>query len=234
MKTLAGNTAIIVDVHPLWLDAMSRLLDRVSVEVVARSTDPAEVIGLVTDHRPDVLVVGLGAGPADPELLEAIPEIRRLNPDVKVVMLAPTCDPRAIDSALSMGVSAYCMKSAEPDDLMAAIRQSFEQSIFLAASRGVKTNGVETAEATRQVRRIGGLTKRETEILRLVAEGYSNSQVAEALWVTEQTVKFHLSNIYKKLNVANRTEASRWAQLHGLLAAGATDLPPSELAPAVA
>ena len=63
------------------------------------------------------------------------------------------------------------------------------------------------------------LTRRELEILQLVAEGFSNSQLAKMLWVTEQTVKFHLSNIYRKLDVANRTEASRWAQLNGLLSA---------------
>jgi DNA-binding CsgD family transcriptional regulator len=61
------------------------------------------------------------------------------------------------------------------------------------------------------------LTRREVEILRLVAEGLSNAELARMLWVTEQTVKFHLSNIYRKLNVSNRTEASRWAQLNGLL-----------------
>jgi DNA-binding CsgD family transcriptional regulator len=61
------------------------------------------------------------------------------------------------------------------------------------------------------------LTRRELEILRLVADGHSNGQLAQMLWVTEQTVKFHLSNIYRKLHVANRTEASRWAQLNGLL-----------------
>ena len=62
------------------------------------------------------------------------------------------------------------------------------------------------------------LTKRELEILQLVAEGYSNSQLARMLWVTEQTVKFHLSNIYRKLGVANRTEASRQAHLHNWVA----------------
>src|SRR5205807_6268420 len=61
------------------------------------------------------------------------------------------------------------------------------------------------------------LTRREREILALVAEGHSNRDLARMLWVTEQTVKFHLSNIYRKLDVANRTEASRWAQLHDLL-----------------
>jgi DNA-binding CsgD family transcriptional regulator len=61
------------------------------------------------------------------------------------------------------------------------------------------------------------LTRRELEILRLMSEGLSNAELARMLWVTEQTVKFHLSNIYRKLGVANRTEASRWAQLNGLL-----------------
>ena len=63
------------------------------------------------------------------------------------------------------------------------------------------------------------LTRRELEILRLVAEGHSNAALAKMLWVTEQTVKFHLSNIYRKLDVSNRTEASRWAQLNDLLPA---------------
>jgi DNA-binding CsgD family transcriptional regulator len=66
------------------------------------------------------------------------------------------------------------------------------------------------------------LTRRELEILRLVAEGDSNAELARMLWVTEQTVKFHLSNIYRKLDVSNRTEASRWAQVHGLLEARPT------------
>ncbi len=65
------------------------------------------------------------------------------------------------------------------------------------------------------------LTRRELEILQFVAEGHSNTQLAKMLWVTEQTVKFHLSNVYRKLHVANRTEASRWAQLNGLLSSPA-------------
>ena len=78
------------------------------------------------------------------------------------------------------------------------------------------------------------LTKRELEILQLVAEGHSNSQLARMLWVTEQTVKFHLSNIYRKLDVGNRTEASRWAQLNGLLANPREEEAASDLTPAAA
>jgi len=225
MKKLAGRTAVIADRHPLWLEGMGRLLDGVGVDVVATTTSPEEMIELVRESGPDVLVLGLGAGPADAAMLEAVRELRRLVPETKVVILAPSPDSRAIKAAFSMGVSAYCMKSAEPDDLMAAIRQSFEQSIFLGSSRTVTPAADPVAYKRNGAGDAPDLTKREIEILRLVAEGYSNSQAAERLWVTEQTVKFHLSNVYKKLNVANRTEASRWAQVHGLLPAGVVAVP---------
>jgi len=103
------------------------------------------------------------------------------------------------------------LKTAHPDDLTSAIRQAFEHSIYLA---GVRPTAAPPAP---QLDDSPGLTRRELEILQLVAEGHSNAELARMLWVTEQTVKFHLSNIYRKLDVANRTEASRWAQLHGLL-----------------
>jgi NarL family two-component system response regulator LiaR len=184
--------------------------------VAASSTEAADVLELVAAQNPDVLVVGLGTGPGDTGLLDAVQSVRRAHPRVKVVMLAPALDHHAIEAAFSMGVSAYCMKSAQPDDLMVAIRQSFERSIFLDAPWGsAQAAGVDHGWASGD--ETPHLTKREIEILRLVAEGHSNVQIAQRLWVTDQTVKFHLSNIYRKLNVANRTEASRWAQLHRLL-----------------
>jgi DNA-binding NarL/FixJ family response regulator len=99
------------------------------------------------------------------------------------------------------------------------VRQAFEHSVFFpgtAATSPVAT--APTSGATDE------LTKRELEILCLVAEGHTNAHMARTLWVTEQTVKFHLSNIYRKLGVANRTEAGRWAQLHGLLSLEHRDL----------
>src|SRR6185436_5509837 len=94
---------------------------------------------------------------------------------------------------------------------------AFEHSVFVRTP--TVTEGMGTAVVAKPVASdvVAALTKRELEILQLVAEGHSNSQLARILWVTEQTVKFHLSNIYRKLDVANRTGASRWAQVHGLL-----------------
>jgi DNA-binding NarL/FixJ family response regulator len=124
-------------------------------------------------------------------------------------------DTEHIDAALAAGAIAYVLKTAHPDDFAAAIRQSFEHSVFKAGTHAPPPH-TETAEFGGDTR---GLTRRELEILRLVAEGHSNAQLAKMLWVTEQTVKFHLSNIYRKLDVSNRTEASRWAQVQGLLPA---------------
>jgi DNA-binding NarL/FixJ family response regulator len=109
----------------------------------------------------------------------------------------------------------FCAKWAQPDDLAVAVRQAFEHSIYFATNG--EHGGASTSETTSPEDSAVSLTKREIEILRLAAEGHSNSQLARMLWVTEQTVKFHLSNIYRKLDVSNRTEASRWAQRHGML-----------------
>jgi DNA-binding NarL/FixJ family response regulator len=107
------------------------------------------------------------------------------------------------------------LRTAQPEDLAFAVRQALQRSVYLV-DEGQQWSSSPPAPAT-VVPAAHGLTRRELEILRLVADGSSNGQLAKKLWVTEQTVKFHLSNIYRKLDVANRTEASRWAQLNGLL-----------------
>jgi DNA-binding NarL/FixJ family response regulator len=210
----ARRAVVVLDEHPLWLDAMEGLLDRMGLDVVGKTTGPGAALALVGEHQPDVFVASLN--PSDSELdgLSCVRRVRTEHPDVIVVVLASTDDQDQIDAAFSAGAAVYCVKTAQPQDLVAAIRQSFEHSIYFAGAPRTP----EQPTAPRRQPDTADLTKRELEILTLVAEGHSNSQLAQMLWVTEQTVKFHLSNIYRKLNVANRTEASRWAQLHGLLA----------------
>jgi two-component system response regulator DevR len=206
------RTAVVLDEQPLWLEAMEQLLSRVGVSIVGKTTQPTEALELVDEHRPDILLADFGVSEGDLDSVACVRKAQELHPALKTVVLSATDQPQQIESAFAAGASVYCVKTAAKDDLMAGIRQAFEASIYLAHSV--------TTPATRES--VGALetpelTRRELEILRLVAEGHSNSQLARMLWVTEQTVKFHLSNIYRKLNVANRTEASRWAQLRGLL-----------------
>ena len=206
------TTAVLLDPYPLWLDAVEQALSRNDVIVVGRTTDPNEALTLVEDLQPSVFVSEPGSGD-----LGVIREACERAPDVKAIVLSSASDPAHIDAAFAAGAVAYVLKTAHQDDIRVAIRQAFEHSVFVRTPTVAESAGTTAIAKPVASDVVAALTKRELEILRLVAEGHSNSQLARILWVTEQTVKFHLSNIYRKLDVANRTEASRWAQLHGLL-----------------
>jgi DNA-binding NarL/FixJ family response regulator len=217
MNRLTLRTAVIVDEHPLWLDAVEALLDRLEVKVVGRTTDGSAAADLVTKLSPDMFLAELRAIEHDRDAgARVIGCVRAAEPGVKVIVLADTDD--AVTRAFGAGVDVFCTKRAQPDDLLVAVHQVFHPSIYFAASAPPLTVfDVDATAVSEAEDQSVALTKREIEILRLVAEGHSNAALARMLWVTEQTVKFHLSNVYRKLGVANRTEASRWAQQRGLL-----------------
>jgi DNA-binding NarL/FixJ family response regulator len=206
------QSGVICDSHPMWLDAVEQVLRQIGVNVVGKTTSTSEALSLVEKHQPDLLITELESG--DMSGLVLIERARAAAPAVRPIVLSMHAESQVIDSALTAGAVAYVVKTAHPEDLASAVRQAFSHSVYLAGRREVAvapaTNGNSLDEHP-------DLTRRELEILRIVAEGHSNAELARMLWVTEQTVKFHLSNIYRKLDVANRTEASRWAQVNGLL-----------------
>ncbi len=209
----ANRSAVLLDRQPLWLEAVDRVLDRIEVNVVGKATAPKAALELVQRHRPDIFVTGIEMDEGEMDGITCIRHARDLAPALRAVVLSSHTSTEYIDKALDAGAVAYVMKSAHPDDLASAIRQAFEHSVYFAGSRPA-ANWPRPVDAE-----VLDLTRREREILQLVAEGHSNAKLAKMLWVTEQTVKFHLSNVYRKLNVSNRTEAARWAQLNGLLQA---------------
>ena len=191
--------AALLDPAPIWLDAVEFVLQNAGVEVVGKTTFGSDVARLVADLRPDLLVLELDPLPGEPDGLEVLRRARSLAPPLRAIVLTGHDDTVHIDAALAAGAAAYVLKTAHPADVASAVREAFGR----AAPR--RSNP-------------GGLTRRELQILKLVANGQPNATVARKLWVTEQTVKFHLSNIYRKLGVANRTEAGRWAALNGVFA----------------
>jgi DNA-binding NarL/FixJ family response regulator len=209
--SLERRTAILVDQHPLWMDTVEQVVRRAGVEVLAKITSAAVAHERLEELRPDLLVTGIKMSDGEIDGLTLLRLATERDPAMKAIVLSMYDDAGHIDAAFEAGAHAYVLKTAHPDDLTSAVRQAFQHSIFFAGSRRTP------AAAPAPLDEAPGLTRRELEILQLVAEGHSNAQLARMLWVTEQTVKFHLSNIYRKLDVANRTEASRWAQLHGLL-----------------
>jgi DNA-binding NarL/FixJ family response regulator len=208
------QSGVICDSYPMWLDAVEQVLGRIAIRVVGKTTSASEALSMVEAHRPDLLITEVDGIAGDLSGLVLIERARAAVPTLHPIVLSKHADARFIDAALVAGASAYVVKTAHPEDLASAVRQAFSHSVYLAGQRGAAPAPVEVSA---QVDHEPSLTRRELEILRLVSEGHSNAQLARILWVTEQTVKFHLSNIYRKLEVANRTEASRWAQLNGLL-----------------
>jgi DNA-binding NarL/FixJ family response regulator len=214
----SNKTAVVLDQHPLWLEAVEPVVAGIGVEVVGKTTSPAEALALVEAHRPDLVVVETRT--ADPELpgLTFIREVRARVPALKIVVLAMSADPEDVAAAFEAGATAYVVKTAHADDIATTVRQAFEHSVFFNGGGAVALRPAGAADGNGHSNGDdAGLTRREREILSLVAEGRSNSQLARMLWVTEQTVKFHLSNIYRKLDVSNRTEASAWAHRHQLV-----------------
>jgi DNA-binding NarL/FixJ family response regulator len=195
-------TAIILDRDPVYLDAVERALKRLEIRVVGKTTMPEGVLALAVEHKPDLLVADIETGDPETEGTACLRQAQERVPHLKMIVLSASDDRERMVAAFVAGASAYVYKRSHPDDFVAAIRQLFEHSIFFARDRLRMTHDEDVWPP---------LTRRETEILRLVAEGKSNPEIARTLWVTEQTVKFHLSNIYRKLGVSNRTAAARWA-----------------------
>jgi len=198
---------LIADDHRLILEGIRRALASVEdIEVVGEAQTGSQVMPLVLRTDPDVVLLDLRM----PELdgLACLDAIRSRAPKVKVVVLSAFSDPEHIQSAFSHGATAYIVKSVNPVDLPSALRQAVEETVYRAAPV-LDGNSVSRNDA--------GLTERELAMLKAVARGLSNQAIGKEFWVTEQTVKFHLTNIYRKLGVANRTEATRYAYQHGLV-----------------
>lgn len=139
--------------------------------------------------------------------LERIAELRKAAPYAKLLLITLCMDAEWLADACAAGVDGAVTKAAHPGSLGTLVREVVRGNVFHSFTRGLVP-----PQPSRYP-----LTARELEILRLAASGASNADIAQSLWVTEQTVKFHLSNVYRKLGVANRTQASHFAYQNGLL-----------------
>lgn len=211
MSTGNRTRVLIADDHPLILAGIRRALDRSDgVEVVGEATSGPQVLAMVERRRPEVVLLDLympGVRGA-----ELIAQIRSQWPEVKTVVLSANEDRASIDSALNAGASAYIVKSVNPSDLSSVIRQVAGGAIFHAPSRPSSPAPAPEEPAGPD------LTERERTILAAIASGQTTAAISRELWVSEHTIKFHLTNIYRKLGVSNRAGAVRFAIEHGLAA----------------
>jgi DNA-binding NarL/FixJ family response regulator len=199
---------LIADDHRLMVEGTKQALERAGgFDVVGEAVNGGQVLPLVRRLQPDLVLLDLRMPQMDG--LTCLTKIRKEFPDMKVAMLSVSQDPELIQTALKRGANAYIVKSIDPDDLAGALRQALEGNVFTTA-------GI-TEDPGERAAKDAGLTDRELGIIRAVARGLSNEAISKELWVAEQTVKFHLTNIYRKLGVTNRTEAARYAFEQGLV-----------------
>jgi DNA-binding NarL/FixJ family response regulator len=208
--------ALILDQQPVWLDALERVLEGLNIKVAAKLDDPAAALEALASERISLFMLALEHADGSEEA-EFVRAARAAATDTVVLVCSSRRDPVRIRRVLEAGAAAYILKTLSEEDVRCAIRQAFERTIYLFSSprrRPAEPRPEQT------------LTERELEILALVASGRSNSEVARLLWVSQATVKLHLSHVYGKLGVSNRTAAAAWAHAHGV-ATGSSDLLPA-------
>jgi len=175
----------------------------------------------IRQARPDVVIVD-GVQRVPPHA-QRLPEIREAAPGAMIVLLAGPLDEASVRAALEAG-AVVCMSASLPVAEVQTPATATPRALVAAIARQ-PVHAVGNGPARQEPREVpplpvadpNPLTARELEILGAVAEGHTNARIGRLLWVTEQTVKFHLSNIYRKLGVSNRTEASRYALVNGMV-----------------
>lgn len=199
---------LVADDHPLVLMGIkSALRADGGFEVLGAARSGAEVLPLVARLRPDVVLLDQRLPKLDG--IGCLDRIRAQHPAVKVIILSMFGEPERVENAFAHGASGYIVKSIDAADLGPAIRQAIEGTAYHPSAFIAEHSGNSAAKSV-------GLTERELTIVKAIARGLSNDAVAKELWITEQTVKFHLTNVYRKIGVRNRTEAARWTYAQGL------------------
>jgi len=203
---------VIADDHRVVRSGLRMLLDREDgFEVVAEAGDVADARRYVRAHRPDVLVLDLnmpgGSG------LEAIPLVRAEAPETSIVVLTMQSDPSFARQALQAGALGFVLKEAADDELMGAIRLAAEGETYLNPRLGARL-AAQPAESSGPP---DDLSKRELEILRLIALGHTNSEIARMLYLSVRTIESHRAHIQQKTRRSARAELVRYALEHRLV-----------------
>jgi DNA-binding NarL/FixJ family response regulator len=200
---------LIADDHQLTLAALKSALEGAEgVRVVAEASSGRMALGAVGRANPHVVLIDMHM-PGAIDGLTCAERIRRRYPQIRVVMISAFSDESAVRMAFRRGAHAFISKAVDPRDIAPALRQAVAGTVYHAPPGNGSVGADDLPE---------GLSEREATVLKAVAAGLSNGAIAKRLWVSEHTVKFHLTNIFRKLGVSNRTEAARWAHGHGLVA----------------
>jgi DNA-binding NarL/FixJ family response regulator len=201
---------LVADDHRLIVNAIRIALEGLDdMEIVAETSSGAAVVPMIESAQPDVVLLDMMMPQMDG--LTCLERIGKRFPDVKVIMVSAVDDPALIQTAFDRGARAFVAKHVDPRDLASIIRQANEGTVFQPL--GLRDRKDEQS----RLRDDTPLTESQLNVLQALTRGLSNKEIARELWLSEQTVKFHLSNIYRALGVSSRAEAIRYAYQHALV-----------------
>ena len=201
---------LVVDDHWVVRQGLRMFLDLEStITVVGEASDGREAIDLARQLRPDVVLMDILMPHVDG--IEAITHIKAEMPRVEVIALTSVLQDGSVSDAIQAGAIGYLIKDTRGDQLVQAIRDAAEGRVHLSPEAAIRL-----AKDLRRPERVESLTKRETSVLKLVAEGLANKEIARRLSISEKTVKAHLNNVFAKLDVHSRTQAALEAIRSGI------------------
>lgn len=211
VKAREGATTIVLaDDHTVVRSALRMLLEAESdFEVVAEAGDAETAVRYVRGHKPTVLILDLNM--PGRSSLEAIPDIKEASPATEIVVLTMQNEPAFARKALQAGVRGYVLKEAADGELVQAVRSAAAGDTYLQPALGARL------AAEPESRSGDGLSEREAEVLRLIALGHTNAEVAERLYLSIRTVESHRAHIQQKLRLSSRAELVQYALENGMV-----------------
>jgi two-component system response regulator NreC len=206
-------TIVLADDHAVVRSGLRMVLEREGgFEVVSEAGDADSALRTVLGHKPAVLVLDLNM-PGELTSLDAIPRVQEVSPTTRVVVLTMQEDPEFARRALRAGAAGYVLKEAADDELVDAVRRVAEGATYLNPRLGAMLAAAPPEPAGPP----DDLTEREVEVLRLIALGHTNAEIAQELYLSVRTVESHRAHIQQKLGRSTRAELVRYALDHGLV-----------------
>ncbi len=206
----------IVDDHALIREGLKKLLElEETIEVVALAGNGIEALVAIDDKQPDIVLLDINMPGMNG--IDCLHQIKKDYDDVKTIMLTIHEDAEYLIETINMGAEGYVLKDADVSQLIDAIHRVMQGEVYIHPSlSGVLVREYKRKETSYNDLSKRRLTKRELDVLKLLASGLNNKEISEALFISEKTVKNHISSIFRKLNVNDRTQAALYAIKHNV------------------
>ena len=206
---------VLVDDHAIWRGGVRSMLEDTEFDVIGEASSGKEAVGVVRALQPRLVLLDIRMAGGDG--LDALQVIKQEQPRIAVVMLTTYDNPTYMARAVAGGAAGYLLKGVGRDDLLAALRQVAGGEMLLSAEDLTRSLRGITPSTPGMADLIEPLTDREMEVLRLLATGLNNHNIAAILFIADSTIKTHVEHIIGKLGVSDRVQAAVWAARQGIV-----------------